>query len=337
MRAPAARTEPLDTSQHYERFWGAVSGADADAGRAQISELLDEGIPGAELISLLLSPAQRDVGRRWERGELTVADEHAATAVVDAALSVVEGSYLPVSDDAPLAVVVCAETEWHVLPARLAAQVLRGSGTRVRFLGPSMPADHLREYLARLEPDLLLVSATMPTSLAGAARSIAAGRDLGIPVLAGGIAFGLDDRRARTLQADAWAFDPRVAIVPRTPPQGDGPRWSLFNDLQGSAAAAMEAAYDQLFDRIPQMRRMSSAGLHNTRKDLAYILDFLAAALLVDDPRLMRHFTEWLCGVLEVRGVPRSAVTASYDALGEQVRGPAQALLMTESRELIGA
>ena len=56
-----------------------------DATRFALS-LMESGMTPQEVIREVLAPAQRLVGERWERAEWTVADEHRATAVTDAAL-----------------------------------------------------------------------------------------------------------------------------------------------------------------------------------------------------------------------------------------------------------
>ncbi len=158
----------------------------------------------------VLAPAQREVGRRWEDGRWSVAQEHAATAVTDTALGL-----LALDAEAGgegHAVVACVEDEWHSMPARMAAEILRVRGWEVTFLGPSLPADELARYVESQHPDVVGLSCSMPVSLKGAARSIDACRRVGVPVLAGGSGFGPDGRYAGRLGATAWAPDPAVAV-----------------------------------------------------------------------------------------------------------------------------
>lgn len=49
-------------------------------------------------------------------------------------------------------------------------------------------------------------------------------------------------------------------------------------------------------------------------------LQFLDVALLVDDPTLLTDYTRWLVDLLDRRGVPQAAVTASLDALAAAIR-----------------
>ena len=90
---------------------------------------------------------------------------------------------------------------------RMAAEVLRTHGWLVTFLGASTPADHLRRFVDEVGAIGVVVSCSVPIFLSGALRSVQAAQAAGVPVLAGGRAFGPDDLRARRLGADGWAPD----------------------------------------------------------------------------------------------------------------------------------
>lgn len=315
-------------------MWTALTTGDPRAARAVVHQQLDEGISGSTLILDLLAPAQRAVGQHWQSAEWTVADEHAATAVIDVALSVIESNTGPTRSGGADLVVACAESEWHALPARMAAQLFREGGARVRFLGPSVPADHLREYLARLQPDAVILSATMPTALPGAARSIDAAHDVGVPVIAGGAAFGADATMSVRLGADGWLPDARAfGAVPSHGPVTAPLAWPAYLALQHAASAAASAAYSGLLVRVPGLQAMTPAQTARTREDLVHILDFLGVSLLLDDDRPMRGFTTWLQQVLASRGVPWSAIAASYHALADELDEATGALLITLADE----
>ena len=88
----------------------------------------------------LLAEVQQAVGDLWQQNELTVADEHAATAVVDLALAAacLEAERRPHALGGTV-VVACAEEEWHVMPARMFAEQLTAAGWDVVFLGAQHP------------------------------------------------------------------------------------------------------------------------------------------------------------------------------------------------------
>ena len=101
-----------------------------------------------------------------------VADEHAASAAVDDLL--VRLGATAESPSGPAVVVASAEHDAHALGGRVVASALALEGYRVMFLGASLPAADLADFLDMQQPFALALSCSIPTALVGAARSIAA-------------------------------------------------------------------------------------------------------------------------------------------------------------------
>lgn len=166
---------------------------------------------------------QAHVGELWERGEWSVAQEHAATAVTETAVSALwVMTARRQLDDGPHTAVACAEGEWHALPPRMAAAVAAEAGANVTVLGPSMPADHLRRRLEVGDIDVLALSCTVPVNFRGAADCVAAAHAVGLLVVAGGRAFVGRLQRARAIGADALVEAPQHLCDP--PPRARRPR-----------------------------------------------------------------------------------------------------------------
>ena len=127
-----------------------------------------------------------EVGARWAQGDLGIAYEHASTAAVEELLIRCSSTFTPPTG--PSIVVACAELDPHALGARAVAAACALDGLRVAFLGPSLPAPDLEEYLEIHRPMAVALSCSVPTALAGGARSIAAAHRAGIPVVGGGSA-----------------------------------------------------------------------------------------------------------------------------------------------------
>ncbi|TBL26729.1 cobalamin-binding protein, partial [Verrucosispora sp. SN26_14.1] len=70
----------------------------------------------------------------------------------------------------------------------------------------------------------------------------------------------------------------------------------------------IDSALADLAHRHPAARDYTPAQTDSTVSDLGHVLDFLAAALYVDDDTLFTEFVEWMAAVLGSRGVPESAV-----------------------------
>ena len=163
----------------------AAAIAIAAARRGDVDELYDS-----------LQHALEEVGRRWEANELTVAQEHAATAVADHVLARVFPE-LPRHDDARgRALVASVPGERHQLGSQIVADTLECDGWAVVYLGADVPADALVEEAAWHEATLVGLSVTMPANLPALRATVGALRErLGdsLTVVLGGNAAALVD------------------------------------------------------------------------------------------------------------------------------------------------
>ncbi|MBM7112228.1 cobalamin-dependent protein [Archangium primigenium] len=167
-----------------------LKGNRREALRLVVEEGLLRGIPFATLQSEVIRKAQWEIGRLWQENIISVAQEHMATAISQLALSHLY-RYLP--RDAPngrTVVVSCVEGELHELGARMASDFLEMAGFDVRFLGASVPVEHLVREVKSAPPDLLALSVTMTFHLPALREAVAAVRAVAprLPLLVGGLA-----------------------------------------------------------------------------------------------------------------------------------------------------
>src|SRR5699024_6999633 len=115
------------------------------------------------LVGDLVVPVMRQVGLGWERGEVSVAQEHLATQLVRSALDrMADGRG---TGDGPQAWRACPPRELHDLPLLAYGLLLRGRGWRVRFFGASTPLHDLRRSMRVHRPEVVVVSGDDPTRL----------------------------------------------------------------------------------------------------------------------------------------------------------------------------
>jgi len=288
-------------------------------------DLLDDGFSLPAVLADVIGAAQCEVGLRWQRAELSVADEHLVTGISQAALAaltsngrhhVAEGT----------AVVACAEGDWHALPSQMFAESLRAVGQGVLHLGASVPAADVAAMLERRRADALVVTCNLALSYFGVASLAEAAHRQGVPVLAGGRA--LNPTRALTLGADAWAAEvagaAEILRAWRSHPPEVGRDPAALEPaamtLERRATAIADRALADLTGRFPPVASYDERQRDRTREDLVAIVRFLAAARLVDDDEVFTDFATWLEEVLVVRGVPPAAVAAGLTVLAPLVR-----------------
>ncbi len=334
---------PRDNVQAY--LDDAVAGNRRAAVRLTL-DLLDQRVPREQIVADLLAPAQRDVGERWYRGEITPADEHLASGVTAAALDTLMAETSP-SVHATNTVITCAEGDFHGLAAQMFGESLREHGIGVTVLGSSTPAEAVADFLTRSGADSLAISCSMPVFFPGTVRLIDAAHSRGIPAIVGGRAFGSGPGRAERLGADAWALSsadaaPILLAWKSDPPltrPGPTPVDPVGLRLFAQADALGRAALDDFAARFPQAGGYDAHQIARTRGDLVSVVRFLAATLLAADPAILRDYLGWRRNLIVPAGLPPEALNAALEALRpgiEAIDAAAALLLDRERRELLG-
>lgn len=337
--------DPTAAATWAERLWRAVADGDERGAVLIVHEALADGADPETLLLEVIAPVQAKVGTEWAADRITVAQEHAATAInerVVASLAHRSGREPDARPDGGRGrvTVSCVDGEWHAFPARLVAEVLTLRGWRVDFLGAQTPTPHLVAHLHRTNPDAVLLSGSIQTHLPTAHAAITACQAVGLPVLAGGLAFGTDGRYARALGADHWAADARGAVavleagIKRPDPSAlrqavdDLPHLAdqEYTLIVQSRPQLVRQTLAGLESRFPPMGRYSDTQRERTAEDLAHIVDFLATALYVDDPALLSGFLLWTADILRVRDVPTRFLLTGLDLLSGQLRDFPRAL-----------
>jgi methanogenic corrinoid protein MtbC1 len=158
----------------------------------------------------LVQPALDEVGRLWEKGEIGIAEEHLATALVARAFLLHAGCAKPPGLGAPRLVLTCLAGEFHELGARLAAEIGRREGWQVELLGANMPREAALEYIELRNPQAVGLSLSLAGHVVEAAAMVKRIRSVapGAKILTGGVAFRRDPALSGLTGADACVADP---------------------------------------------------------------------------------------------------------------------------------
>jgi methanogenic corrinoid protein MtbC1 len=147
--------------------------------------------PRAAYTDVLL-PAQREVGRLWHAGELSIAEEHMVTSATQRTMSVVVSQAPQQPPNGRTVVVAAVSGNVHDVGLRALADMYQLAGWRVVFVGADVPMQDLPTMLAFFEADLLMLGATLATHVPRveqAIRSIRERCERPVRVVVGGAAF----------------------------------------------------------------------------------------------------------------------------------------------------
>lgn len=186
----------------------------------------DEGVELHEVYHSVISPAQRALGRMWESGEISVAEEHLATATTQVVMAHLSQTVLRTPHEADrVLVAVCVEDDLHEVGLRMVADCFAIAGWETHYLGANTPTCGVLEVLRLRNARALAISAAMPEylpqvrALVGAVKEH---RDLRqVRVIVGGRAFDRDPEIKDWVGADLYASDAAQAIAWLEDPSGE--------------------------------------------------------------------------------------------------------------------
>src|SRR3954453_2565460 len=115
--------------------------------------------PVEDVCLQLLQPALVEIGERWHQGLVSVATEHFASNLIQRKLFSLLQVYDSPARGRPV-LLGCAAGEQHEIGLLLVALFLSRRGWPVVYLGAAVPPEDLSDAIARLQPRLVVLSAS---------------------------------------------------------------------------------------------------------------------------------------------------------------------------------
>ncbi len=165
------------------------------------------GAAPSEVILQLLLPVERELGRLWHLGELSIAEEHFATRIIRRALGdVLSAANLEAPERGCIVLAGVAGDEHDIGIAMLGA-LCELEGWRAIDLGANIPAEELARTCTYSEADVALISASMATQLQAMGETISTLRQHkpALRILVGGYALAGTGELWKSLGADGYS------------------------------------------------------------------------------------------------------------------------------------
>jgi MerR family transcriptional regulator, light-induced transcriptional regulator len=181
-------------------------------------DAFEKGVAVETLYIELFQRGMYEIGRRWEKDRLTVAQEHMGTATVQYVVAQLYARLRMPPPTRGKVVITGIEGEHHQLGANLVADSLEAAGFDVRFLGSNVPEITVLRAVEHERPLLVGISVTMPFNLPKAISLVRAikGLRLDAPaprILLGGGAFAATPNLAAELGILGIGHDVREAVA----------------------------------------------------------------------------------------------------------------------------
>jgi len=163
--------------------------------RGAIEIVVDSLSQGTDLIAIytdILLPVQKELGRMWHAGELSIAQEHLVTSTTQRLMTVLSFNTPATEPNGLKALVAGVSGDVHDIALRAFSNLLEAQGWHVICLGSDVPDTEIAAAADYFGVNLLLLSATLPQHLQAVEKTIAATKELEgrhIPLMVGGLAY----------------------------------------------------------------------------------------------------------------------------------------------------
>jgi methanogenic corrinoid protein MtbC1 len=186
-----ALNQPFVFEEAYRRYLDGLLANDRQQCRVIFEQWLESDAVLRTLYEDLVQRSLYEVGDLWERGRISVATEHLATAITESLLNLTYPRLFAQPRLGKSAIVACVATEYHQIGGKMVADLFELNGWRGYFLGANTPVRDVKALIEEKHPDVVALSVavafSLDTLISAAAEIRAAFPDM--PILVGGQAF----------------------------------------------------------------------------------------------------------------------------------------------------
>ncbi len=184
---------------------------------AVVNRCIDDGRSLVEIEMHVIQPALYQIGEKWQSNQVTVAQEHLATAIVHSVMTMGLLRSPPPALISKRILLACVSGNDHAVGLRMVADAFLLGGWDVQYLGANVPTPALVAQAVEWKPDLVGLSVSFPQQLPVVKAIIAQlGARFGSArpaVIIGGLAINRFNRLAEMVGADACMANAQAALA----------------------------------------------------------------------------------------------------------------------------
>lgn len=281
-----------------DRYIDALLQSDRAVGEAVVRGLVHAGVSAGEIVDDLIGVAQTRIGNLWERNQISVSQEHLATAMSAHLVSLATELAPPPTTLDTRILVASSPGEWHRLAADMVCDLAAAAGADVLAPPSTASAGQLIPVVHDEGPEVIALSCAMPANLARAYSVVSIAREARVPIIVGGRAFTQAPGRAEVfgvaLAGSIGELLERLAgmevWIPRAGADDAARRIGIF-----------EPRLPEICDRIVDAVRTAPA-TGDPIADALWVVRALSSTVVCADPSILADQLAWQQRRHEVAG-----------------------------------
>ena len=174
----------------------------------QVLSTVADGTSARKAYLEVLIPAQRETGRMWHAGALSIAEEHVITTTTQRTMTLLCERGRSSSQTNKTVLLACVAGNVHDIGIRAISDFFEMAGWRAISLGPDVPHEEIARGVTFFDADLVVLAATLDPHLKAAQKVIERIRgieDRDIKIIVGGPVFEKAPDLWQSMGADGHA------------------------------------------------------------------------------------------------------------------------------------
>lgn len=205
---PSFISPDVPLASYANSYIAALLTANRDEARNVVRGLMRGGGRLEDVYLHVFERAQREFGRLWQQNEISVAQEHFATAATELLMAELSNPN-PINRLPHSFVGTCASSESHCVGIRMISELLDRQGWKVYFTGANTPVNSIVDMFRHFPIEVLGISAATAMQLSNVRKLIQALRKVKtarqVKIIVGGKIFNDSPMLWKSLGADGYA------------------------------------------------------------------------------------------------------------------------------------
>lgn len=207
---------PLEPWPELADFEAALLSGKRNEAYAVLHRCIAQGKSLTEIELRIIQPALYAIGEKWQANQVSVAQEHMATAIVQSVMTLALQHFEPAAPINKRILLACVEGNNHAVGLQMVADSFLLAGWDVQYLGANVPVQSLIQQTVEYHPDLIGLSVSFPQQVRIARSVISQLKskfgDKCPAVMVGGLAFNRFNGLVGVVDADSFAADAQSAV-----------------------------------------------------------------------------------------------------------------------------
>lgn len=248
----------------------------------------------------VLQQGLTEIGQGWYEGDVTVQQEHFASALALRQLEALLAA-LPAPTRNGRIIVACPPHELHTFAPLMISLLLRRQGWDVIYLGANVPLDRMEASVNQIKPQLVVMSAQTLTAAAHLQQMAHALKEMNVSLAFGGIVFNHIPQAIEAIPGHflgkSLEHVPSLIenLLQMMPPASKGKKASKSYETAHQYFVEQRPAIEAQLHSLPELSAMPTQLLNNTNHEFG---DNIEAGLQFGDLEMVNANLEWVKGLL---------------------------------------